>query len=375
VLFGADSGAEMAMKVADCILGQMKTPILVLHEYSHAIFGNPAFYEAFNVAPGTLCRKSPRAVLQAEPETSLLRTILETVLNSKEGVEGILVENPEKKRIYSMNSRRLHFGGRVTDIILVEMFHVTKEHERGLQIQALNATLLERKAELEHINQDLESFTHSASHDLRAPLRLVNRLAHLLMEGYRSVLPAEALRMIESIIDSTNEIGRLLEKLLMFSQVSHAALQPRPVDLTQLALRVGADLETMGLMRLSDITVEKIPPVEADPALLKQVMVNLLSNAAKFTRQRDAAEIRVGSIQADGEIRYFVQDNGVGFDMDEVGALFVPFRRLNSAEQFDGSGLGLALVKRIVQHHGGRVWAEGQLQRGATIYFTLGDRN
>lgn len=143
--------------------------------------------------------------------------------------------------------------------------------------------------------------------------------------------------------------------------------------MTKLTLKVAEELEELGLVSPSEIAVEQMPRVEADPILLKQVMVNLLSNAAKFSSAQEAAEIRVGSIQENGETKYFVQDNGVGFDMDEVGSLFTPFRRLKSAKGYDGSGLGLALVKRIVNYHGGRVWAQGQPDQGATIYFTLGN--
>lgn len=195
------------MKIAEAILGQMTAPVLVLHEHSHAIFANPAFYDAFDVDANALNGKSPKAVLESAPELSPLRPILNTALRADQGVEGVIVENSEKTHVYSMNSRRLTFEGRATDMILVELFNITREHERELRIQELNAALLERKAELERINQDLESFVHSASHDLRTPLRLVNRVAQLLAEGYGSLSPVDALQLIDSIKDSTEEVA------------------------------------------------------------------------------------------------------------------------------------------------------------------------
>lgn len=362
------------MKIAESILGQMAAPVLVIHEYSHAIFANPAFYDAFNVRAGTLRDKSPQEVLLGEPEGSQLRTILETVMKFEQNFDGVVLESPDNRSVYSMSSRRLTFEGRSTDIMLVEMFDITRERERESKIRELNDTLLERKVELERINEDLESFTHSASHDLRTPLRLINRVSNLLIERHASSLPPDALELIAAISTSTQAVGELLEKLLAFSRVNHAAMRKRRIDLAKLTSQVAGELAEAQLLNISEVTIEDLPFVFADHTLLKQVMFNLLSNAAKFTRRRENIEIRVGQTLKDGESVFFVRDNGVGFDMADVGAMFAPFRRLKSARNYEGTGIGLAFVKRIVDHHGGHISAEGFPGGGATIYFTLGKR-
>jgi len=361
------------MKIAESILGQMSAPVLVLHEYSHAIFANPAFYEAFNVPLGTLRDKSPQQVLEAEPEDSQLRTILETVIEHEGIVEGFLIESPDNPRTFSMSARRLTFEGRPTDMMLVEMFDITREREREAKIQELNATLLNRKIELERTNEDLESFAHSASHDLRTPLRLIDRVAQTLMERHGPTLPPDALEMIDAISSGTKDVAKLLEKLLDFSRINHVAIRRRKFDMAKLARQAVEELAAQNLLDLSDVTIDDLPFVYADRTLVKQVLVNLLSNAAKFSRPADKSAIHIGCDERDGCPAISVRDNGIGFDMANVDVMFAPFRRLKAAKSYDGTGIGLALVKRIIEHHGGQISAEGHPGDGATFYFTLGD--
>jgi PAS domain S-box-containing protein len=242
-----------------------------------------------------------------------------------------------------------------------------------LRIQELNDALIRHGIELENANKELESFTHSVSHDLRTPLRLMNKIAHLLIAENGPQLPADAMDKIQMILNSTQETGKLVEDLLAFSQVRREPMKKRRVDLRRLAREALAELRAEFESRDVEVVVDELPPCRADRALLKQVFLNLLANALKFTQPRERAEIRVGFSQSNGETVYFVHDNGVGFDETHSKSIFVVFHRLHRTQHFKGSGVGLALVKRIVERHDGRIWAEGEVDRGATFYFTLGE--
>lgn len=252
------------------------------------------------------------------------------------------------------------------------LLDISEKKKAELRIQELNDALIQHGIELEKANQELESFTHSVSHDLRTPLRLMNKIAHLLIAENGPQLPAGALDKIQMILISTQETGKLVEDLLAFSQISREPMKKRRVDLRRLAREALAELRDECEGRDVEVVVEELPSCRADRALLKQVFLNLLANALKFTQPRERAEIRVGFSQSNGETIYFVHDNGVGFDETYSESLFVAFHRLHRTQHFKGSGVGLALVKRIVERHDGRIWAEGEVDRGATFYFTLG---
>ncbi|MHB8633506.1 MAG: sensor histidine kinase [Thermoplasmatota archaeon] len=234
------------------------------------------------------------------------------------------------------------------------------------------ATLARTAIELEAANKELEAFAYSVSHDLRAPLRSMSGFAQILLEEFSDKLPPEARHDVEMIVESAREMGQLVDDLLHFSRLSKQPLalhQAHPADVARRALDdllAGEPKERNVHTRLG-----AMPPCQADPALLRQVYVNLLSNALKYTRKRDPAEIEVGWTPAEGGA-YFVKDNGVGFDMAHADTLFGVFQRLHRAEEYEGTGVGLAIVQRIVSRHGGRVWATAALDQGATFHFTLG---
>ncbi len=235
----------------------------------------------------------------------------------------------------------------------------------------LEQRVRERTAELEAANRELEAFSYSVSHDLRAPLRAVDGFSSILAKQHGEQMPAEARDYLRLIQDNTKQMGQLIDDLLAFSRLGRQPIRKQPVDPARIVKRCLAELPEVQ-QRQVDITVGELPPCRGEPALLKQVWVNLLSNAVKYTRQRDAARIEVGCRDGDGERVYFVRDNGVGFNMRYAHKLFGVFQRLHRAEDYEGTGVGLAIVHRIVQRHGGRVWAEAEPDRGATFYFTLG---
>jgi len=237
--------------------------------------------------------------------------------------------------------------------------------------QELEQRIIERTAQLEAANKELEAFSYSVSHDLRAPLRAIDGFSHILMEDHAPQLAPEALRYLQLVRDNTRQMGNLVDDLLAFSRLSRQEPRKQSVKTTALIRQALDELgaETKG--RQVEFKVAEMPECQADPNLLKQVWINLLSNALKYTRQRDPARIEIGWKKENDEQVFFVKDNGVGFDMQYVHKLFGIFQRLHRSEDYEGTGVGLAIVQRIVHRHGGRVWAEGQVDDGATFYFSL----
>jgi light-regulated signal transduction histidine kinase (bacteriophytochrome) len=229
-----------------------------------------------------------------------------------------------------------------------------------------------RTADLETANRDLEAFSYSVSHDLRAPLRAIHGFSRILLEDHAGELSAGAQRYLRLVSENTTRMGELIDDLLMFSRLGRQAIHRQPVRPADVARRALDDLSADRAGRQVTIRVDDLPPCEADPALLLQVYVNLLSNAIKFTRRCPEATIEVGAIAGNPSCQaYFVRDNGTGFDMKYAHKLFGVFQRLHAQEEFEGTGVGLAIVHRIISRHGGRVWAEAAPDAGATFYFTL----
>jgi PAS domain S-box-containing protein len=238
--------------------------------------------------------------------------------------------------------------------------------------ERLEQRVAERTAELEAANKELEAFTYSVSHDLRAPLRHVDGFSKLLVEEHGAELSPDAQEYVATIRDSVLQMGRLIDDLLNLARVGRKQLAMQVTGLNSLAEEVMADLKRANPDRLIEWKIETLPFVECDPALIKQVFVNLLSNAVKFTRPRKPAVIELGVANQDGARAVFVRDNGVGFSMKYANKLFGVFQRLHRSEDFEGTGVGLATVQRIIHKHRGRVWAQAELDKGATFYFTVG---
>ncbi|HTV21462.1 MAG TPA: ATP-binding protein [Polyangiaceae bacterium] len=238
--------------------------------------------------------------------------------------------------------------------------------------RTLEQRVLERTAELQQANQELESFSYSVSHDLRAPLRHILGFAQLLDKNLsKDALDPKTKGFLTTITEAAQRGGQLVDDLLAFSRLGRAELAKKRVNLVQLVNDTRRDLAPETAGRDVDWQIHPLPDVNGDPALLRLVLKNLLSNALKYSRPKPKATIEIGAAEAPGEVEIWVKDNGVGFEMKYVDKLFGVFQRLHTSEQFEGTGIGLAHVRRIITRHGGRTWAEGEVNRGATIHFTL----
>jgi len=240
-----------------------------------------------------------------------------------------------------------------------------------VSIDELEQRIHERTAQLEAANRELEAFTYSVSHDLRAPLRAIDGYTRILLDDYQPLLDEEGKRICSVISEGAHKMSDLIDDLLTFSRLGRSTLNPSNIDMDALAKSVFQELTTAQSRKRIDFQVDSAPPAVGDPALLRQVWVNLLSNSIKFSQRKKRAVIKVHSEEMENETVYSVQDNGVGFDMQYADKLFGVFQRLHNVREFEGNGVGLALVQRVIHRHGGRVWADGETGKGATFYFTL----
>jgi PAS domain S-box-containing protein len=253
--------------------------------------------------------------------------------------------------------------------------NITDRKRAEQEVKQLNANLerrvIERTDQLEAANKELEAFSYSVSHDLRAPLRAVSGFSQIMLEDFGPQLPEEAKRHLHTIREGAQRMGMLIDDLLSFARLSRLPLKKRTVDTQQLVGEALTELKAEYSERTLEIQLADLPACEADLALLKQVWVNLLSNAFKYTSRRERGVIEIGATREQGATVYFVRDNGTGFDMQYAAKLFGVFQRFHRQEDFAGTGVGLAIVQRIVKRHGGRIWADAAADRGATFYFTL----
>ena len=284
---------------------------------------------------------------------------------------GLRIEVEFVSYVYQMNQQKL---------IQCNIRNITDRVKAEQEIRRANVKLeegvLERTAQLEAANKELEAFSYSVSHDLRAPLRAISGFARILLEDFAPQLEADSRRYLSLIATNTQQMGQLVDDLLAFSRLGRQPVNKETIQPEKIVRRVLAELQDEQKNRALEVKIGDLAACQGDPALLQQVWANLIANALKFSRTRLPAQIEIGSYVespngADSKIIYYVRDNGVGFDMQYAHKLFGVFQRLHRADEFEGTGVGLAIVQRVIHRHGGRIWAEAKPEAGATFYFTL----
>lgn len=252
---------------------------------------------------------------------------------------------------------------------------ITKHKKVEEKIRSFNHELelkvKERTAELEVANKELESFCYSVSHDLRSPLRIIHGYTSILIEDYVKAMDNEAMKLGKSILTNANKMGELIDDLLDFSRLGRKELAKRNVVMKDMVENIWQEFSRYEANRVIEFKVRELPAALADDTTIRQVWTNLVSNALKYTKHREKTVIEVGSEENADRITYYISDNGIGFDMRYYHKLFGVFQRLHAPEEFEGTGVGLAIVQRIINKHGGKIWADAKPNEGATFYFSL----
>ncbi len=255
------------------------------------------------------------------------------------------------------------------EILINKVQFFIDKHLQDAALHELNENLRQKNLELEYSNKELDAFTYSVSHDLKAPLRAIRGYTKILKEDYEEKLDEEGKRVLGLIIDNSLKMSNLIDSLLLLSKLGKKDMKKKPIDMDQLVNTILQEFQEDLKNGKPSLEIKKLPSIMGDAELLKQVLINLISNAIKYSSKKESPKIEIGSSASEKEITYYVKDNGAGFNMQYVNKLFGVFQRLHENSEFEGIGIGLAIVQRIVLRHGGRVWAEGELNRGATFFF------
>ena len=369
---------ERNKEVADYKYALDETSIVAITDAKGIIkYVNDNFCKIAKYSREELVGKDHRIINSGRHPKAFIRALWETIANGRVW-HGELCNRAKDGSLYWVDTAIVPFkdeGGKPVQYIAIRA-DITERKQTEEKIIDLAANLRVRTEALEAANKDLESFSYSVSHDLRAPLRHVHGYVQMLTQALGNNLDPRAQRYLKTISDASSDMGRLIDDLLEFSRMGRTEMQENVVDLNAVVQSTLRALDTAVEGRKINWKTPSLPPVLGDAAMLRQVFANLIGNAVKYSRKRDLAEIEIGIEGAeDGRIVLFVRDNGAGFDMKYAHKLFGVFQRLHRAEEFEGTGIGLATVQRILARHGGRVWAESEPEKGAKFLFTLKPAN
>jgi PAS domain S-box-containing protein len=344
---------------------------------TNAVEWSDELYRITGVLPNRFSGKLPEAVLVAHPEDrKVIQDAMEKSRAEREPFQAeIRIIRPDGSiRFIRVHGKPVLDDAGKTVRLIGTVQDITERKRSESAIQKLNEELSSRVEEAAAANKELEGFSYSVSHDLRAPLRAIHGYSRMLMEDYADRVDGDGKRFLEVISQNTRRMGQLIDDLLDFSRLGRKALLMSPVDMAALVKQVCDEAVAAAPDRRLEFRTGDLPPAHGDASMLRIAVTNLVSNAVKYSKGRDPAVIEIGSRADGGDTAYFVKDNGVGFEMEYAHKLFGVFQRLHRAEDFEGTGVGLALVQRIIQRHGGRVTAEGRVGSGATFTFFLPGR-
>jgi PAS domain S-box-containing protein len=333
---------------------------------------NPKFTAVTDYAAEEVVGLNPRILKSDETDPQTFRDLWATITAGREWHGEFRNRRKDGALFWEAASISPLFDqtGQISHFVAVKE-DITRRKDAERQVELLNTDLAARAAELEAANQELEAFNYSVSHDLKRPLTSINGYCQVILNLCANRLDAESLGYIREIYEGTLRMSQLIQTLLKFSRVSRGEVVRKTVDLSRIANEVAAGHLLAEPERRVAFRIAEDVTDECDAGLMRVVLENLIGNAWKFTARQEEAVIEFGAAGHDCATSCFVRDNGVGFAMEEAEHIFVPFRRLHHREDFEGHGIGLAIVQRIVQRHGGRIWAEGEKGKGATFWFTL----
>lgn len=338
------------------------------------IYASPKVTELLGYTPEEVLGKTPFDFMPAE-EAARIRTDFDEMLQNPQPfqrVENINIHKDGSLRVLETSGIPLFDAeGRFSGLRGIDR-DITERKKAEEEIKRLNSDLIEKAAELEAANKELEAFNYTVAHDLRQPLNLLNSYCQVIDKMFGDQLQEECLNYIRDAYKVTVRMNQLVGALLGFSRMGHVEPHREIVDLSLLAQEVSLSLKMTEPERQVDFRIAAGIVVNGDANLLRAVLNNLFGNAWKYTGTQENTVIEFGVRDIDGVLTYFVRDNGLGFDMTDADKLFTPFQRLPGVEKFRGFGIGLATVERIIRRHGGKVWAEGEPGKGASFYFTLG---
>jgi len=366
-LVGIKKTADEAGEFAESVINTVREPLIALDQDLRVVKVSRSFYNFFKVKPEETVGQHIYDLGNKQWNIPKLRELLETILPQKASFDNYEVEHDFEgigRRTMLLNARQIQQASGKERIILLAIEDITERKE-------IEAGLEKARKEREAAYKELEAFTYSVSHDLRAPLRHVSGYVELLVKHFQSELSEKGVHYLDSIADSAYQMGKLIDNLLQFSRIGRAELHRSQLEMNEIVQEAVESASKDNPDRTIEWVVRKLPSVSGDDATLRLVWINLLSNAAKFTRTRKNASIEIGAKDETKEVIFFIKDNGVGFDMKYAQKLFGVFQRLHPIEEFEGTGIGLANVNRIVMRHGGRAWAEAELDKGATFYFSI----